>query len=199
MELGGGDRALEAGPDQEIADVCVGLEQDARWEQNVVDPDDALLVQLHVVKERRAAVELEIERVMEVVIEIRAGADDEVDQAPLHELDDAAAEAGRRERAGDGQADGGVAGRRQHLVGVDVAGLGEPPGVERLEPPLDELAGLRPARRPAVANRFPLEKTSRAMGRGPGRSVGHLKKIPYGTWGGPRLMYLDSGRSAERL
>ena len=67
---------------------------------------------------------------------------DEIDQAAVHQLDDAAAEAGGRQRAGDGQADGGVVLRRQHLVGEDVAGLGQAAGVERLESALDEVADL---------------------------------------------------------
>src|SRR5204862_5899180 len=110
VELGGRDRALEARSHEEIADVGVGLEQDGRREQDVVNPDDSLLVELHVVEERGPAMELEIEGVVEVVIEIRAGADHEVDEAALHQLDDAAAETGGRERAGDGQADRGIAG-----------------------------------------------------------------------------------------
>jgi hypothetical protein len=57
VELGGRHRALELRADQEVADVGVGLEQDGRREQDVVDPDDALLVELDVVEERRAAVE----------------------------------------------------------------------------------------------------------------------------------------------
>ena len=111
----------------------VGFEQHRRREQHVVDPDDALLVELHVVEERRAAVQREVQRVVEVVIEVRAGADDKVDQTAVDHLDHASAEAGRRQRAGDRQADGGVVLGRQHLVGEDVAGLGEPARVERLE------------------------------------------------------------------
>ena len=114
--------------------------------QHVVDPDDALLVQLHVVEERRAAVEREVQRVVQVVIEVRARADDEVDEAAVHHLDHAAAEARRRERAGDRQADRGVVLGRQHLVGEDVAGLGQPAGVERLEPVVDQLRGPRRCR-----------------------------------------------------
>ena len=177
MELGGGDRPLEAAADQEVADVGVGLEEHRRREQDVVDADDALLVQLDVVEERRAAVQLEVQRVVEVVIEIRAGADHEVDQAPFHQFDDTAAESGGRERAGDGQADGGVARRGQHLVGVDVAGLGEASGVERLEAPLDELPHLGAAGRPVIANLLSLEKMTGAVARGPGRSVGHAQRI----------------------
>ena len=75
MELGGGDRTFELRADEEVADVGVGLEQHRRREQHVVDPDDALLVELHVVEERRAAVEREVQRVVEVVVEVRAGAD----------------------------------------------------------------------------------------------------------------------------
>ena len=83
--------------DDEIADVGVGLEQHRRRKQHVVDADDALLVELDVVEERRAAVEREVQRVVQVVIEVRAGADQEVDEAAVHELDDAAAEAGGRQ------------------------------------------------------------------------------------------------------
>ena len=67
-------------------------------------------------EERRAAVQREIQRVVQVVIQVRAGRDDEVDQAAVHHLDDAPAEAGRRHRAGNGQPDGRVVLRRQHLV-----------------------------------------------------------------------------------
>ena len=173
MELGGRDRPGELRADQEVADVGVGLEQHRRREQDVVDADDALLVQLDVVEERRAAVEREVQRVVEVVIEIGAGADDEVDEAAVHQLDDAAAEAGRRERAGDGQADGGVVLGRQHLVGEDVAGLRQASGVEGLEAAVDELADLGAAARPVVFDGFSREVLWRPVARRPGRSVGH--------------------------
>ena len=142
MELRGRDRPVEPRADEEVADVGVGFEQHRRRKQHVVDPDDALLVQLDVVEERRAAVQREVQRVVQVVIEVRAGADDEVDQAALHHLDDAAAEAGRRQRAGDRQADRRVVLGRQHLVGEDLARLRQPAGVERLEPVVDQLADL---------------------------------------------------------
>ena len=94
--------------------------------------------------------EREVQRVVEVVIEVRAGADDEVDQAAVHHLDDAAAEAGGRQRAGDGQTDRRVVFRRQHLVGEDVAGLRQAAGVERLEAVVDEVPDLGAAARPVV-------------------------------------------------
>jgi hypothetical protein len=103
---------------------------------------------------------------MEVVIEIRAGADHEVDQAPLHQLDDAAAEAGGRERAGDGQADGRVAGRRQHLVGVDVQASESRPALNAWKPPFDELAGRR--RCPSAGSSESAFPEENDLGRGPG-------------------------------
>ena len=146
VELRGRDRARQLRADEEVADVGVGLEQHRRRKQHVVDADDALLVQLDVVEERRAAVQREVQRVVQVVIEVRAGADDEVDQPAVHQLDDAAAEAGRRQRAGDGQADRRVVVRGEHLVGEDVAGLRQPAGVERLEAVVDRAAGSRRCR-----------------------------------------------------
>ena len=85
VELRGRDGPDMLRPHEEIADVGVGLEQHRRRKQHVVDADDALLVQLDVVEERRAAVEREVQRVVEVVIEVRAGADDEVDEPAVHQ------------------------------------------------------------------------------------------------------------------
>ena len=96
------------------------------------------------------AVEREVQRVVQVVVEVRAGADDEVHQAAFHQLDEAAAKPGRRERPGDGEADGRVVGRVQHLVREDVAGLGQPRAVERLEPLVDERAHVLAAPRTVV-------------------------------------------------
>ena len=91
----------------------------------------------------------------------------------LHQLDRAAAEAGGRQRAGDRQADGGVVLRRQHLVGVDVAGLREPAGIERLEPAVDQLPDFGAAARPVILDGFSGEVVGFAVARRPGRSVGH--------------------------
>ena len=83
--------------------------------------------------------EREVERVVQVVVEVRAGADDEVDEPAVEELDDAAAESGRRQGAGNGESDGRVVGRSQHLLGEDVARLGQPAGVEGLKPAVDQV------------------------------------------------------------
>ena len=69
-------------------------------------------------------------------------------------LDDAAAEAGRRQRAGDRQPDRGVVRRVEHLVGEDVAGLRQAPGVERLKAAVDELPDVGAAARPVVFDRL---------------------------------------------
>ena len=47
----------------------------------------------------------ELQRVVKVVIQVRAGRDDEVDEPAIHHLDDATADARGRHRAGDRQAD----------------------------------------------------------------------------------------------
>src|SRR5690348_17884977 len=57
-----------------------------------VDADDARLVQLRVTQLEAAAVERIVERVMDVVIEVCARADHEVNRAALHQGDDAAAD-----------------------------------------------------------------------------------------------------------
>ena len=165
MELRRRDRLVQPGADDEVADVGVGLEQHGRRKQDVVDADDAFLVQLDVVDERRAAVQREVQRVVQVVIEVRAGRDDEVDEAAIHHLDDAAAEAGRRHRAGDRQPDRRVVLRREHLVGEDLARLRQAAGVERLKPVVDQPRIVGAALRPVVANRFAGEELSLGSAR----------------------------------
>src|SRR5581483_5000503 len=130
-----------------------------RRKQDVVNPNHAFLVQLHVVQKRRAAVQREVQRVMEIVIQVRAGRDDEVDETAVHHLDYAAAEPRGRHRAGDGQPDRRVVGGRiEHLVCKDLTGLVQTPCVERLEPVVDQVANLGAALRPVVANRLAGEK-----------------------------------------
>ena len=96
----------------------------------------------------------EVQRVVQIVIEVGAGADDEVDQPALHQLHDAAAEPGRRHRAGDRQRNRRVVLGQQHLVGEDAAGFAEPCGVERLKSFVDEVPDVGAAARPVVADRL---------------------------------------------
>ena len=75
----------------------------------------------------------EVQRVVDVVVEVGAGADHEVNRAALHQRDDRAADARRSHRAGDGQADRDVLLRIEHAIGVESRRLVEPAGVIRLE------------------------------------------------------------------
>jgi hypothetical protein len=177
VELRGGHRARELRTSEEVADIGVGLEQDRRGKEDVVNTDDALFVQFHVVEKGRAAVQGEIQGVVQVVVEIGAGADDEVDQPALHQLDDAAAQPGRRQRPGDGQADGRVVLGGQHLVGVDVAGFGKAPRVDGLEAAVNQLTDVGAARRPVVSNLLALEELTRSVARRSGRPVRHSVRI----------------------
>ena len=61
------------------------------------------------------------ERVMHVVIKVGAGADDKVDEAVLHQRNDAAAQPRGRERAGHRQADGDILFRLEHLFSIEAA------------------------------------------------------------------------------
>ena len=147
MELRARDGAVEPRAHQELPDVGVGLEQYGGGEQHVVNANDAVLVQLDVVGERRPPVQGEVQRVVQVVVEVRAGADHEIDETAVHQLDDAAAQPGGGQCAGQREADGRVVGRIQHPVREDVACFRQPPGVERLEPFVDQRAdaGVTPA------------------------------------------------------
>src|SRR5687768_9501985 len=140
VELRRRDGAVHAAARQEAADVLIGFEEHRRGKEDVVDADHAGGVQIAIVQERRSAAQREVQRVVEVVVQVRAGADQEIKQPALHHLDDAAAEPRRRHGTGDRQADGRVVLRREHLVREDLAGFRQPPGVERLEPVVDEPA-----------------------------------------------------------
>ena len=172
VQLGRRHRAVELARDEKFADELVGVEQHLRGEQDVVDADDAFFVEHAVVEEGRAAAQRVVQRVVQVVVEIGAGADDEVDEAAFHQRDDAAAEAGGRERAGDGEADGGVVRLRQHLVAEDAARLAEAGGVEGLEAFVDQRAHGGAAARLVVANRFAGEKRG-LLAWTTGRTIGH--------------------------
>ena len=173
VELRSRDRAGELGPHDELTNVLVGFQQNGRREEDVVNADDSLLVQLHVVEKRRAAVEREVQRVMQIVIQVGAGTDDKVNETAIHQLDHAAAEAGRRERAGNGQADRRVVLRSEHLLREDVTGLGQTPGVERLETAVDEMSDLRAPARTVVLDWLAGEVVLGVVARGPGRSMWH--------------------------
>ena len=167
------------GPDnprsnEKVTDVRIGFEQHRRGKKHVVDPDDPLLVQLDVVEERRASVEREVQRVMQIVVQIGARADDEIDQASLYQLDGAAAETRRGSARRQPSDRSWCRARGQHFLSENLACLREPAGVERLKAAVDELANFRAAARPIITNRFSGKVVLRlAVARRPGRSVGH--------------------------
>ena len=173
MKLRGRHRPVHFRPDEEFADVRVGFEQHGRREQNIVNPNDALFVQLHVVDKRRPAVQREIQRVVQVVIQVRPGADEEVDQPALHHLDDAAAEACGCEGTGNRQRNRRIVLGQQHLVAEDAARLAEPRGVERLESFVDQMVNVGAAARAVVANRLSGEVLLACFARRSGRAVRH--------------------------
>jgi hypothetical protein len=88
VQLGGGHALLELLRLQHLGNEVVGLEQHVGVEDDVVDPDDPFLAQRHVVDVRRDPVQRESQRAVDVVVEVRSGGDDPVDEARLHEGDE---------------------------------------------------------------------------------------------------------------
>ncbi len=98
-----------------VAEERVGREQHVVVEEDVVDADDAFVAQHDVRLLRIPAVHREPEAEVRVVIEIRAGRDDPVDEPALDERNERRhAESRRRERAGERHADGHVG--LEHLL-----------------------------------------------------------------------------------
>ncbi len=114
---------------------------------------------------------------MEVVIEVRAGADDEVDEPALHHLDDAAPKACRSQRARDGEPDGRVVLGQEHPVGEDPARLAQARGVERLESFVDQVVNVGASTRTVVADWLSRQVLLAGLARGTGRAVGHRPVI----------------------
>ena len=176
VQLGRRHRPFHAAADEKIADERVGVEQHLRRKQDVVDADHAFLVEHAIVEERRAAAQREVQRVVQIVIEVRAGTDDEIDEAALHHRDDAAAQARRRHRPRDGQRNGGVVPCRQHLVAEDAACLAKARGVERLEAVVDQRAHGCTAFRPVITNWLTFEERLGTLG-GAGRAIRHRFRV----------------------
>ena len=109
--------ALELRALDDLPEERVRAEQDVVVEEDVVDADDAVLAQDGVACCRITAVHREAEAEVRVVVEVRAGGDDPVDEARLDERDDRRhAEPRRRERAGEREADGDVVARASFCV-----------------------------------------------------------------------------------
>ena len=82
-----------------------------------------------------------VQREVHVVVENRAGGDDPVDEAGLDERNDGgAAQAGRRQRAGEAHADGDIG--LQHLLGEKLAAFLETRAVVGQKGVVDEVGEL---------------------------------------------------------
>ena len=176
VQLGGRDRAIQSGAHEEVTDVRIRLEQHRRWKQHVVDANDAVFVQLDVVNEGRTSVQREVQRVVQIVIEVGAGADDEIDETALHQLDHAAAQTSRRERASHRQPDGRVVFGEQHLLAEDATGFTEPRRVERLEALVDEVPDVGAAARPVVPDGLAAQMVGSGFFWCTGGAVGHQQR-----------------------
>ena len=140
MELGARHRALEFLALNDLAEERVGRQQHVVVEEDVVDADDAFLAQHDVGLLRVAAVHREPESEMRVVIEIRAGRDDPVDEAALDERNERRhAESGRRERAGERHADRDVG--LEHLLREQLARFAQTRRVVGEEGVVDQIGG----------------------------------------------------------
>ena len=110
---------------------------------------------------------------MQVVVEIRAGADDEVHHPALHQLDDAPAQTGRGHCAGDRERDRRIVLGQKHLIGEYATGFTEARGVERLKPFVYQMPDIGAAAGAVIADGFAAQMMlARPVGSARG-SVGH--------------------------
>jgi hypothetical protein len=139
-----GGRLLER-----LAHERVGVEERVLGDEDVVDALDARAVELAVVHVEVALDDRQLQREVEVVVEIRARGDHQVHEPGLDHRLDRAAHPGGGHRPGDRERDG--------RAGVDhspeqVAALGEPSAVEgagaavHVDEILDAHAGAEPHR-----------------------------------------------------
>ena len=138
MVLRGAHRPLEFVACRHLAHEAVRGQQHIVVEENVVDPDDALLAQHDVIGERGAAVHRHAEAKVRVVIEIGARGDDPIDEARLDEWDDRGhAEPRGRHRAGEAHAHGDIV--LEHALGEQPASVRQPARVVGQERVIDEV------------------------------------------------------------
>ena len=86
--------------------------------------------------------EREVQCVVQVVIKVRAGADEKVDKPAFHQLDNTAAQTGRCHRSGYRQTDRRIVRGVEHPVGEDVTRFRQPASIEGLEPVVDQVSDL---------------------------------------------------------
>src|SRR5258706_4316650 len=138
MQLGGRHgplrKVLEA-----LAQEAIRIQQHLVTKEHVVDADDARFVQLGVTELEGAAMQRVIERMVDVVVEVGAGADNEVYRAALHQRDDATTDAGWGHCAGNRQADRHVLLGIEHAAGEEPGSLADTPGVVGLKRLVDQV------------------------------------------------------------
>src|SRR5215467_9463044 len=82
VKLGRGYRLVQPRSNDEVADVSVGFQEDRGRKEHVVNANHALFVQVAIVDERRSAMQREVQRVVQIMVEVGARRDEEVDEAP---------------------------------------------------------------------------------------------------------------------
>ena len=174
---------------QRVADEGISVEEHFIFEKDVIDADDARLVQIGVVQLEGATMQGEVEGIVHVMIEVGPGAHDEVNRAALHQREDDAPHASGCHRASDGQADGDIFFGVEHHIGIKPRRLVEPARVIGLEGVVNEISGAhlltQPLRSNAVAGEvvaWGLMRLCLASGLGGAfmRAVWHGESRPFG-------------------
>src|SRR5579859_2003245 len=91
MQLGGGHRALGKRLEA-LAKKAVRIQQYLIAEKDIIDANDASFVQVGITQLIGAAMQRVVEGVMDVVVEVGARADHEINRATLHQCENAAAD-----------------------------------------------------------------------------------------------------------
>ena len=120
----------------------------------------------------------EIQRVVQIVVQVSSGTDHEINQPALHEFHHATAQSSWSQSTGDRQSDGRIVLGQQHLVGENPARFAQPGGIEGLKPLINQLPHISAATRTVVTNR-PAGQVAGAIITPDTRStVGHAASLP---------------------
>ena len=138
VELGRAHLALELRREEDLPVEGVGVEEHLVVEDDVVDAHDLVAPERDVVEIRAPPVHREADPEVGVVIEIRPGGDDPVDESRLDERDDARhPQPGRCQRPAQTDADRHVL--REHALAEQLGRLAQPCPVVSEESAVDEL------------------------------------------------------------
>jgi hypothetical protein len=96
----------------DLAHKGVGIQQDIEVKKNVINADDPVAMQRHVIQKGRPLVQGHAQPVMQIVIKIGPGGNDPIHEPRAHQRDQARfAQAGRSQGARQAQADDAVVGQ----------------------------------------------------------------------------------------